>query len=229
MERYEINKYFEIFNNKIKDLYVALKIEENNPKLIELEEEIASVDFWNDQKHAQAVISEANILKEKKEDYLMLENGLKDLKELDEMSLIEEDYKEMLEEEILAFDKLLAKVEEKSLLSGKYDALDCIVEIHPGAGGTESMDWADMLYRMYLRFCTKNGFKVKTIDYLAGEEAGIKSVTFEITAKFAYGMLKGESGVHRLVRISPFLVQNLKYILYSISAQSIDSVPPAPG
>lgn len=204
MERYEINKYFESFKTKIKDLYIALKIAENAPRLEELEKEISQVDFWNDQNRAQKIIQEANLLKEKKEDYYDLEKEFANLKELDEISLVEEEYALILEEEILAFVKKLNEIEEKSLLSGKYDACDCILEIHPGAGGTESMDWADMLHRMYLRFCAKNNFKVRTLDFQAGDEAGIKSVTLEIKGKYAYGLLKSERGVHRLVRISPF-------------------------
>ena len=96
------------------------------------------------------------------------------------------------------------KLEIATLLSGKYDANNAIVTIHPGAGGTESQDWAEMLYRMYTRWADKNGYKVTELDYLEGEEAGIKSVTFEIIGEYAYGYMKGEMGVHRLVRISPF-------------------------
>ena len=110
----------------------------------------------------------------------------------------------LLEEEITSFNKLINEAEEESLLNGEYDTLNCIVELHPGAGGTESMDWASMLYRMYQRFCSKMNFKLEVLEYLAGDEAGIKSVTFLIKGKNAYGLFKGERGVHRLVRISPF-------------------------
>lgn len=221
MERYEINKYFEAFSAKINDLYVALKIEENEPILKKLEAQIADANFWSDQANAKKIIDEANNLKEKKTDYESLKKGFNDLKELDEIALLDESYAEMLDEEIVAFDEKLNLIEEKSLLCDKYDTLDCILEIHPGAGGTESMDWADMLYRMYLRFCTKNNFKVKTIDYLAGEEAGIKSVTIEIHGKYAYGMLKGERGVHRLVRISPFDANKRRHTSFA----SVDVYP----
>ena len=98
----------------------------------------------------------------------------------------------------------IEKLEIATLLSGKYDVNNAIVTIHPGAGGTESQDWAEMLYRMYTRWADKNGYKVTELDYLEGEEAGIKSVTFEIVGEYAYGYMKGEMGVHRLVRISPF-------------------------
>ena len=112
--------------------------------------------------------------------------------------------KELLEEEILNFDKLIEETTIKVILNGEYDDSDVILEIHPGAGGTESMDWALMLFRMYQRYCQNHNYKFKVIDYLAGDEAGIKSVTINISGKNAYGMLKGERGVHRLVRISPF-------------------------
>lgn len=204
MERYEINKYFDSFEKKIKDLYFALKIEQNAPILASLEEKIAAPDFWLNQERAQEIINQTNILKEKEEDYRMLEKGLNELKEIDELATMDEQYNEILEEEILSFNKKLTQIEEKSLLNGKYDTCDCILEIHPGAGGTESMDWADMLYRMYLRFCAKNSLKTKVLDYQAGDEAGVKSVTLGIKGKYAYGLLKGERGVHRLVRISPF-------------------------
>lgn len=204
MERYEINKYFEAFEAKINDLYVALKIEENEPILKKLEEQIADSNFWSDQANAKKIIDSANILKEKKSDYESLKKGFADLKELDEIALLDDSYVEMLDEEIVAFNEKLNLIEEKSLLCDKYDTLDCILEIHPGAGGTESMDWADMLYRMYTRFCARKGYKVTVLDYQAGDEAGIKSVTMSIKGDNAYGMLKGERGVHRLVRISPF-------------------------
>ena len=103
-----------------------------------------------------------------------------------------------------ALEQEVEKLEIATLLSGKYDANNAIVTIHPGAGGTESQDWAEMLYRMYTRWADKNGYTITELDYLEGEEAGIKSVTFEIIGEYAYGYMKGEMGVHRLVRISPF-------------------------
>ena len=106
--------------------------------------------------------------------------------------------------DVKKLQKNVEKLELSSLLSGKYDANNAIVTIHPGAGGTESQDWAQMLYRMYTRWANKNNYEVKEIDYLDGEEAGLKSVTFEVIGENAYGYLKSEKGIHRLVRISPF-------------------------
>lgn len=127
-------------------------------------------------------------------------------KDLFELARAEKDQGvlEEVDRDMDTFDHALGTVEMKLILSGQYDRGNCIMEIHPGAGGTESQDWAQMLMRMYLRFAEKQGFKTSVIDYLEGEEAGIKSVTIEIQGEYAYGYLKAENGVHRLVRISPF-------------------------
>ena len=152
------------------------------------------------------MIGELNEVKEKLSTIDTVNQKYKDVLDLYEMTSLEEseELNELLEEEILSFDTFLEEATIKTILNGKYDDNDVILEIHPGAGGTESMDWADMLFRMYQRYCQKHNFKFKVIDYLAGEEAGIKSVTISISGKNAYGMLKSEKGVHRLVRISPF-------------------------
>ena len=135
-----------------------------------------------------------------------LENDIKNTLELTELIQLEPD--ESLENDIITdtkkIEKELEKFELQTLLSGKYDSNNAILTIHPGAGGTESQDWAQMLYRMYTRWATQNGFEVIELDLLEGDEAGIKSVTFEVKGENAYGYLKGEMGVHRLVRISPF-------------------------
>lgn len=162
--------------------------------------------FWNDQKEAVKVINVFNDLKETLDQYHLVElalNNAKELLDLDESSedasLLEEIY-----HDLTSAQKVAEQLKLKLLFSGEYDHNDCVLSIHPGAGGTESQDWADMLYRMYVRFCDLVNFKVKVVDYLAGEEAGIKSVTMLISGKNTYGMLKSEKGVHRLVRISPF-------------------------
>ncbi len=204
MEKYEIKKYFDSFETKINDLYIALSIEKNTPILLNLEQEIEKIDFWNDQKRAQKIISQANILREKIENFNDIKKGFNDLEELLDLADIDDDASIMLEEEILNFDKKITLLEEESLLSGKHDMCEAIVELHPGAGGTESMDWCDMLYRMYIRYCQMKNFKVTVLDYQPGDEAGIKSVTFLVKGRFAYGLLRSERGVHRLVRISPF-------------------------
>jgi len=204
MERYEINKFVEEYNIKLKDLNEAFNIDSLKVELEGLELKINSPDFWSDQNSAQAVISRSNEIKEIISTYDNLANEFNNIKEVIDLAFSDNEYMILLEEEILTFKKMVEKAENKALLSGKYDYNNCILELHPGAGGTESMDWALMLYRMYTRYAQRKGFKINVLDYQAGAEAGIKSVTIEVVGKYAYGLLKGERGVHRLVRISPF-------------------------
>jgi len=204
MEKYEINKFIDEYKIKVNDIYLAFNISSKREEYKKLEEEISGADFWQDQENAQKVIAKANLLKEAISRYDMALSRYNDILDTIELALEDSDAMLMLEEEIASFKQFMSSLEEKALLNGKYDFNDCILELHPGAGGTESMDWCDMLYRMYTRFCAKKGYKVSVIDYQAGDEAGIKSVTISIKGAYAYGMLKGERGVHRLVRISPF-------------------------
>ncbi len=204
LEKYEINKFMEEYTIKLKDLYDAFHIESKIPVYKELEEQISSPDFWSNQESAQKIISRANAIKEVLQAYQKVKDSFEDIRGLADMALEDMEAMQLLEDEIVAFKKMMDSLEEKALLNGKYDMGDCILELHPGAGGTESMDWADMLYRMYTRFCAKKGFRVTVLDYQAGDEAGIKSLTLSIQGPYAYGLFKGERGVHRLVRISPF-------------------------
>lgn len=163
-------------------------------------------DFWNDQNAAQAVINEVNALKESVNQFNELSDSYENL-ELTHDLLKEEPDEEMqadLVHEIKALVKHMNDFELQLLLSEPYDKNNAILELHPGAGGTESQDWGSMLLRMYTRWAERKGFKVETLDYLPGDEAGIKSVTLLIKGHNAYGYLKAEKGVHRLVRISPF-------------------------
>ena len=175
-------------------------------ELKELEIETVKDGFWNDQKKSNIIISKIKSIKSKCEAYRKLEDEANNLKDLAELVTLE--YDESLANDIVKnvnkLKKDIEKLELQSLLSGKYDKNNAIVTIHPGTGGTESQDWAEMLYRMYSRWANKNGYNVKELDYLEGEEAGLKSVTFEIIGENAYGYVKCEKGVHRLVRISPF-------------------------
>src|SRR4051794_5124630 len=163
-------------------------------------------DFWNDQEKAHAVISEANGLKDQVNEFTELNDSYENL-ELTYELVKEEDDEELraeLEEELQQLTSRLGQFELQLLLSEEYDKNNAILELHPGAGGTESQDWGSMLLRMYTRWAEKRGYKVETLDYLPGDEAGIKSVTLSIKGHNAYGYLKAEKGVHRLVRISPF-------------------------
>ncbi len=204
MEKYEMNKFKSEYERKLEEIKQALGIDSKRPVLKELEKEIAATDFWNNQQNAQIVINKMNTIKDSITLYDNIYLKYNDIIELMDMALEDVDAMELLESSIVDFKNEIGVLEEQALLSGKYDNSDCILELHPGAGGTESMDWADMLYRMYTRFCSQKGFKVTVLDYLAGEEAGIKSVTILISGPFAYGLFKAERGVHRLVRISPF-------------------------
>ena len=175
-------------------------------ELKKLEAETVDPNFWQDTKNSNKILSRIKKIKSKVLSYRKIENDIKNLKELTELTNIEPD--EEIAKDIIKSTKIsekeIEKLEIATLLSGNYDNNNAIVTIHPGAGGTESQDWAEMLYRMYTRWATKNNYEVKELDYLEGEEAGIKSVTFEIIGEYAYGYMKGEMGVHRLVRISPF-------------------------
>jgi peptide chain release factor 2 len=162
--------------------------------------------FWNDAEKAQLLMKEKTALEAPISGWKSLQKSLDDLKVMLELSS-EEGGEEMLPEidaGIVDLEKRLDSVELNLMLSGENDKNNAIVTIHPGAGGTESQDWADMLFRMYLRWAEKRGYQSEIIDILPGEEAGIKSVTFEVNGMNAFGYLKSEAGVHRLVRISPF-------------------------
>ena len=175
-------------------------------ELTKLEKQTLEQGFWNDSKKSGKVLQDIKIIKNIKDKYTKLKSELLNLEEMNELLQIDEDEsmaKELLKN-TLSLEKDIENLEIETLLSGKYDINNAIVTIHPGAGGTESQDWAEMLYRMYSKWASNNNYTVKELDYLEGDEAGIKSVTFLISGEYAYGYLKGEMGVHRLVRISPF-------------------------
>lgn len=167
---------------------------------------MSAPDFWDDSEKAQKLISEMNAIKSVVEKYQKLQSDCDDLLVMQEL-IAEEDDSSLVQEWEEGIRKLtegLEQFELTLLLNSPYDRYNAILEIHPGAGGTESQDWASMLYRMYTRWAEKSGYKVEVLDYLPGDEAGIKSVTLSIAGHNAYGYLKAEKGVHRLVRISPF-------------------------
>ena len=174
-------------------------------KIASLEERQNQDGFWNDQKGALKVVNELSDLKKKVDGYTSLKKDYDDLEAT--LPDITADDSEMISLAKSLCDDLEKKAKDLRtllLFSGEYDGLNVTLEIHPGAGGTEAMDWADMLLRMYQRWCEKNGFKIEVLSLEPGEEAGLKSATVRISGHNAYGMLKSEKGVHRLVRISPF-------------------------
>ena len=175
-------------------------------ELAELEKRTTSNEFWNNTENSSKVLKKITSLKNKVNNFKKVNSELENLKDMNELLQTEND--EELTKELLnntsMLEKEIDKLEVTTLLSEKYDINNAIVTIHPGAGGTEAQDWAEMLYRMYTRWANANGYEIKELDYLDGEEAGLKSVTFLVIGEYAYGYLKGEMGVHRLVRISPF-------------------------
>ena len=180
---------------------VDLQNELNN-----LEKQTTENNFWEDAKNSSKVLKRINEIKNKVEQFTSIKSESSNLKEI--MELLKQESDEELEKELhhgtQILEKDIEKLEISTLLSGKYDINNAIVTLHPGAGGTEAQDWVEMLYRMYTRWANANGYKIEELDYLPGDEAGIKSVTFLVSGDYAYGYLKGEQGVHRLVRISPF-------------------------
>jgi len=183
---------------------ILFEVDKLKVRLSELEKETLKQDFWS--KDNSSILQEIKILKDKVNSYTKVYTSLENLEEMNNLLTTEEDndlIKELLHD-TKQLKEDIENLEIKTLLSGKYDANNAIVSMHPGAGGTESQDWVEMLYRMYTRWAEKHGFQVKELDYLEGDEAGIKSVTFLVKGEYAYGYLKGEMGVHRLVRISPF-------------------------
>lgn len=163
-------------------------------KLQDLESQITDANFWNDTQNSSKVLTQIKKIKSKCETYQKLETEINNLIEMSELLQLEYD-EEMAKDTIKSTKqtaKDIEKLEIETLFSGKYDNNNAIVTIHPGAGGTESQDWAEMLYRMYTRWATQNNFTTKELDYLEGEEAGLKSVTFEIAGENAYGYMKCE-------------------------------------
>jgi peptide chain release factor 2 len=187
-------------------LATLFDLEGKEKRLAENNALMAEADFWNDQKKAQKIIRESNQLKALIETHHSLTDAFAELSEgISELSSsFDEDMNELISEEYTETMKKFEEFEIQVLLSSPYDDHNAILEIHPGAGGTEAMDWASMLYRMYMRWAERKGFKIELMDYQEGEEAGMKSCSVLIQGPMAYGYLKAESGVHRLVRISPF-------------------------
>lgn len=178
-------------------------------KIAELEKEMSAPNFWNDQKKATKITKRMNDLQAQMKKEKKITDIDEDL-ETYQLLLEEEFQKDLLEEaekKLRSYQKLIEKMEIESILNEKTDSNDAVLTIHPGAGGTESQDWAEMLLRMYQRWIEKNDFKSEIIDLQPGDEAGIKSVTLEIFGSYAFGYLKAEAGIHRLVRISPFNAQ----------------------
>ena len=184
----------------------SLDIERLGQQLVEYQEDMGSPGFWDDLERAQKVNQRAHSVESRLEHYRKLCQRCDDLEVLIELAEEADDREQIpeIQGELSALKSELDQLKLTTLLTGEHDGCDCILALHAGAGGTEAQDWTQMLYRMYVRFAERMGFAVKELDMLDGDEAGIKSVEFEVSGEYAYGFLKAERGVHRLVRISPF-------------------------
>lgn len=223
MELYEIKNGLDKAHLLIKEYKASAKIDEKLREIEGLTYKTLQDGFWDDANQARKIYDELNDMKKITDEYKTLEESLNSLDET--YALVketnDEEFALILESDYIEFEDRLQEYEKVLLLSNKHDAFNAIVEIHPGAGGTESQDWAEMLLRMYQRYCDKKGYKIEVLDYLDGEVAGIKSVTFLVKGRYAYGHLKAEKGVHRLVRISPFDSSKRRHTSFA----SVDVIP----
>ncbi|WP_202906869.1 peptide chain release factor 2 [Abyssisolibacter fermentans] len=210
-------------NNEIIELRASLDLEKMKADIRDLDEKILEDGFWNDNQKAQKIVQEASSLKEKVKSIEDVKTQYEDLNILLELSIEEKDEASLSDVKtgIEELEKTIKALKLQTLLDGEYDKNNAILSIHSGAGGLDAQDWAEMLMRMYVRWCERRGFKVNILDILSDTEGGIKSVTMMIKGDYAYGYLKSEKGVHRLVRISPFDSSGKRHTSFA----SIDVMP----
>ncbi len=213
----EIQQKINDARTRLDALSDAVRVEEGETRIRELEAEMSRPGFWDDNEKAQSVIDETKRVREDVGPVKELLESVGDLEELFEIADAEKDAASLteIESEIDTVLSTLDEVELRTTLSGKHDRNGAFLSIHAGAGGTESCDWASMLLRIYTRWAEEDGFKVRIVDQLNAEEAGIRNVTLQIDGDYAYGYLKSEIGVHRLVRISPFDAQNRRHTSFA--------------
>ena len=206
MDTYEYGELLKSLSTKMENITNIVKPDALRARLKEIEEMQQDPNFWNDAANAGKISQEKTKTERILATYDNANNAVQDAVEYFELAKSEKDEEtlEMLFEDAESLQESIKALEVQMMLSGEHDSNNAIVSIHPGAGGTESQDWASMLYRMYLRWAERHGFKVEVLDYQPGEEAGIKDVSFIVKGENAYGYLKVENGIHRLVRISPF-------------------------
>ena len=217
MDAYEYRELLKKLNTKVSNIQGILKPDEIEARLNEIQTDEAQQEFWSDVENATKIGIEKNRLLSKLAKYKKAYEAIEGTNELFELATEEkdEDTFELLYEEAPSLQELILKIEIEVMLSNPDDASNAIVTIHPGAGGTESQDWAEMLYRMYLRWAERQNYKIELLDYQKGDEAGIKDVSFIIKGENAYGYLKAENGIHRLVRISPFDSNSKRHTSFS--------------
>ncbi|MDX8336304.1 MULTISPECIES: peptide chain release factor 2 [Cetobacterium] len=222
MDILELKREYNQFKNQIEAIRGSLDLEARKEKISNLEKKTLEDGFWNDKLTSGKIIKEMNEEKDVVKEFETIESMFFDEEVLiDFVSLGEEDFVPELEEKHNKLMHMIDNFDTKMLLDGEYDSNNAIVTIHSGAGGTEACDWADMLYRMYMRWFNSRGFKVTEMDYMAGDSVGIKSITLLVEGTRAYGYLKGEKGVHRLVRISPFDANKKRHTSFA----SVDIMP----
>ncbi|HOQ07077.1 MAG TPA: peptide chain release factor 2 [Clostridiales bacterium] len=223
LELEQFKQEIESLGENIEEMGASLDIARLKLEIEELENKAAEPDFWNDIENSQKVLQRTKALKTKVETYEKLLSDLEDLKVLNELGIEEQD-ESVIPEVKRELDRLkdaYNKLKLETLLSGQYDRNNAIMTLHAGAGGTEAQDWVQMLLRMYTRWAEDHDYEVRTLDYLDGDEAGIKSVTIQIIGENAYGYLRSEKGVHRLVRISPFDASGRRHTSFA----SVDVMP----
>lgn len=211
------------YENPLAEVRASLDIESKEKRIEELDMEMQSPGFWDNPDVSNMKVKEAKNLKDTVDTINALSTQYSDILELIEMGYEDNDPEIIpdIENELAEFKEGFETIRLRTLLSGEYDKNNAIIKINAGAGGTESCDWASMLYRMYSRWAERKGFKIEELDMLDGDEAGIKSVTFQVNGENAYGYLKSEKGVHRLVRISPFNAQGKRQTSFT----SVDVMP----
>jgi len=218
MEMHELVKALEELNNQVAGLRLMLKLEAKQTEIGELNEAVKAPDFWDNQEVATKKSKRLGFLQQEFESWQKLDKDVQDLLEM--AKLDEADKAVNMREDIQGqYEKLKVEVEKlefNTLLAGKYDASNAIVAIHAGSGGTEAQDWAEMLLRMYLRYCEKQGWQTTILDESRGQEAGIKSTVLRVVGDHAYGYLQSEHGTHRLVRISPFDAEKMRHTSFAL-------------
>jgi peptide chain release factor 2 len=219
----ELKRDLNTLRDKAQEIFKSMNIPEERRKLTEMEAETFSENFWTDQERSTRINKEIVRVKKKIEPWEKLVKDLNDAIEMIDIAVEEKDNSILAEiySSMESLQSTYTALETKQLLAGKDDVANAFLTVHAGAGGTESQDWASMLLRMYMRWAEKQGFAVDMIDYMPGEEAGIKGATIKISGEYAYGMLMAEMGVHRLVRISPFDANKRRHTSFA----SVETMP----
>jgi peptide chain release factor 2 len=208
----DLNQQVEEYGRRLKQIEDSFDLETKTTELTSLESQSMDPNLWNDQDNAKKVLQKLANLRDEITELSSLKEDIAALSAF----AVDGELSEEFAKDVAGVRKRIEKLELTSFLSGRYDSKNAMISIHAGQGGTEAMDWSSMLFRMYVRYAERKGWSVETLDVTSGEEAGIKSVTFKVSGNYAYGLLKGEAGTHRLVRQSPFNADNLRQTSFSL-------------